>query len=134
MNGNHVEIEGNLVRDPELKFTPSGKAVCTCSVARSYRVGGPDGEEQVDYFDFVAFDQLSENIVLSLSKGTRVVLSGTLKQNRWTTDDGQNRSRVEIRVDAIGPSLRWASASVTKNEKAAPQAELAPEDGVEVGF
>lgn len=104
-------IVGNITRDPELKYTNSGIAFATFSVAVNDKVGD---REETSYFDCVAWREQGENIAESVSKGTRVVVLGHLRQRSWKTEDGSNRSRVEVVVDEIGPALRWATASVTK--------------------
>lgn len=119
-NGNTVEIVGNLTRDPELRFTPSGSQVATFGLAVNRRWRNQqtnDWEEQVSFFDVVCWRELAENVCESLTKGTRVMVSGRLEQRSWTTEQGDKRSKVEIVADEIGPSLRWATAEVTKIER-----------------
>jgi single-strand DNA-binding protein len=119
-NGNTVEIVGNLTRDPELRFTPSGQQVATFGVAVNRRWRNQqtnDWEEQVSFFDVVCWRELAENVCESLTKGARVMVSGRLDQRSWTTDGGEKRSKIEIVADEIGPSLRWATAEVTKIER-----------------
>jgi single-strand DNA-binding protein len=119
-NGNTVEIVGNLTRDPELRFTPSGQQVATFGVAVNRRWRNQqtnDWEEQVSFFDVVCWRELAENVCESLTKGTRVMVSGRLDQRSWTTDNGEKRSKIEIVADEVGPSLRWATAEVTRIER-----------------
>ena len=71
-----------------------------------------DGE--TSYFDVTCFRELAENVAESISKGTRVIVSGTLRQRSWETPDGDKRSKVEIIADEVGPSLRWATASIER--------------------
>ncbi len=112
---NTVTVVGNLTRDPELRFTPSGAAVANFGLAWNRK--GRDGEEVVSFFDITAWNQLAENVSECLSKGMRVVVYGRLDQRSWETQDGERRSKVEIVADEVAPSLRWATAEVTRNER-----------------
>ncbi len=119
-NGNNVELIGNITRDPELRFTPSGAAVANFGLAVNRRWQNRqtnEWEEQVSFFDIVAWRELAENVAESLTKGSRVMVSGRLDQRSWETDNGEKRSKVEVVADEIGPSLRWATAQVTRNER-----------------
>lgn len=131
-NGNYVEVIGNVTRDPELRFTPSGAANCNLSIAVNRRWKNKqtdEWEEVVSFFDVVCWRELAENVAESIVKGTRIMVSGRLDQRTWENDQNEKRSKVEIVADEIGPSLRWASAQVTRNERsdrtqsAAPAAE-----------
>jgi single-strand DNA-binding protein len=102
-------IVGNLTRDPELRFTPSGLAVASLSVAVNRKRGE---EEVVSFFDVTAFGTLAEN-VCELGKGTRVIVVGRLEQRSWE-QDGNKRSKVELVADSIGPDVRWATVTVTR--------------------
>lgn len=116
--GNNITVVGNLTRDPELRFTNSGMAVATCGMAVNYRRQKQgEWEEEVSFFDVTAFGDLGENVAESLNKGNRIIVSGRLQQRSWETQDGDKRSKVEIVADEIGPSLRWATADVTKTER-----------------
>jgi len=118
--GNTVELIGNITRDPELRFTASGAAMATFGLAVNRRWRNQqtnDWEEQVSFFDVVCWRDLAENASDSLTKGTRVMVSGRLEQRSWETDNGDKRSKVEVIADEIGPSLRWATAEVTKSER-----------------
>ena len=108
-------IEGSLTRDPELKFTNNGKAVCNFSVAVNRKKGD---EEYVSYFDCTAFGSQAENIANSHTKGSRVVLFGTLTQDRFETQDGQKRSAVKLLVDSIGTSVRFGTTTYSKTGQA----------------
>jgi single-strand DNA-binding protein len=122
-NGNHVSITGNLTRDPELRFTPSGQATASFGVAVNRRWQNRqtgDWDEATSYFDVVCWGQLAENAAQSLGRGTRVVVSGRLDQRSWETQEGERRSKIEITADEVAPSLRWATASVSKNERRSP--------------
>ncbi|MDH3754839.1 MAG: single-stranded DNA-binding protein [Acidimicrobiia bacterium] len=112
---NTVTVVGNVTRDPELRFTPSGAAVTTFGVAWNRK--GRDGQEdQVSFFDVTCWRQLAENVSESLTKGSRVVVYGRLDQRSWENQDGDKRSKVEIIADDVAPSLKWASAEITRNE------------------
>ena len=122
-NGNHITIVGNLTRDPELRFTPSGQATATFGVAVNRRWQNrqtQEWEEATSFFDVVSWGQLAENTAQSLTRGTRVMVSGRLDQRSWENQEGEKRSKIEITADEIGPTLRWATVSVTKNERRAP--------------
>ncbi|MCE2531977.1 MAG: single-stranded DNA-binding protein [Acidimicrobiia bacterium] len=114
---NTVSIVGNVTRDPELRFTPSGAPVCTFGVAwnRRYERGGEQVED-VSFFDVTCWRSLAENVAESITKGTRVIVYGRLDQRSWETPDGEKRNKVEIVADEVAPSLRWASAQVNRNE------------------
>jgi single-strand DNA-binding protein len=119
-NGNNVTVIGNCTRDPELRFTPSGMAVATFGVAVNRRWQNRstnEWEEAVSFFDVTAWQQLAENVSESVQKGTRVVVAGRLDQRSWETQDGEKRSKVEIVADEIAPSLRYATATIVKNER-----------------
>lgn len=118
---NSTTIIGNITRDPELRFTPSGTAVCQIGVAVN-RVWTDrqtnERKEEVSFFDVVCWDTLAENVGESLQKGDRVMVSGSLQQRSWEDKDtGDKRSKVEIKADEIGPSLRWATAATQRNAK-----------------
>lgn len=120
MPSNSVTIIGNCTRDPDLKFTPSGVAVATFGVAVNRRWQNRstnEWEEAVSFFDVTTWQQLAENVSESVTKGTRVVVTGRLDQRSWETQDGDKRSKVEIVADDVAPSLRYATAEVTKNER-----------------
>ena len=122
-NGNHVSIVGNITRDPELRFTPSGQATATFGVAVNRRWQNrqnQEWEEATSFFDVVCWGQLAENAAQSLSKGTRVLVSGRLDQRSWETSEREKRSKIEITADEVAPSLRWATVTITKNERRSP--------------
>lgn len=119
-NGNSVTLVGNATRDPELRYTPSGAPVATFGLAVNRRWQNRqtnEWEEAVSFFDIVCWRELAENVVESITKGTRILVTGRLEQRSWDTQEGEKRSKVEIIADEIGPSLRWASAQVTRNER-----------------
>ena len=128
-NGNHVSIVGNLTRDPELRFTPSGQATATFGVAVNRRWQNRqtnEWEEVTSFFDVVCWAQLAENAAQSLTKGTRVLVSGRLDQRSWETPEHERRSKIEITADEVAPSLRYATASITRNERRTPETAGAP--------
>jgi len=118
--GNSVDLVGNITRDPELRFTPGGMAVAQFGLAVNRRRqdrNTNEWKEETSFFDVVAYGTLAENISESLSRGSRVLVQGRLEQRSWETQDGDRRSKIEVVADEIGPSLRWATAEVTKNER-----------------
>jgi single-strand DNA-binding protein len=118
MPDNSITLIGNITRDPELKFLNSGQASVRFGLAvnRRYQRNG-ETVEQVSFFDVVAYQSLAENVANSLTRGTRVMVTGRLEQRSWETPDGDKRSVVEVNADDIAPSLRFASAAVTKNPR-----------------
>jgi single-strand DNA-binding protein len=120
MAANHVTLIGNLVDDPELRFTPSGVAMAKIrfAVNRRYQRNG-EWQEETSFFGGTLWRDAAENAAESLTKGMRVIVTGRLEQRTWETQEGDKRSIVEISVDEIGPSLRWATASVTRSPRAA---------------
>ena len=112
---NTVTVVGNVTRDPELRFAQSGMAIASFGLAWNRR--RQDQEDEVSFFDVTCFRQLAENVAESLKKGARVVVYGTLQQRSWENDQGDRRSKVEILADDVAPSLKWATAAVTKNER-----------------
>ncbi len=116
---NTVTIIGNLVEDPELRFTPSGVAMAKIRVAvnRRWRDRNNEWQEETSFFGGTCWRDMAENVAESLQKGARVMISGSLEQRTWETQDGDRRSVVELRIDELGPSLRWATASVTRTTR-----------------
>jgi single-strand DNA-binding protein len=118
MADNSITLVGNLTRDPELRFTTGGRGVASFGIAvgRRYQVNG-EWQEQTSYFNIVAWGQLGENAASSLTKGMRVVVSGRLEQREYQNREGEKRTAIEINADEVGPSLRWATASVERNPR-----------------
>src|SRR5437762_8636669 len=115
-----VTIVGNLTRDPEIRYTTGGAAKASFGVAVSRRWQtrqSQEWEEQTSFFNVVCWREMAENVSESLGKGARVVVSGRLEQRSWETENGEKRSVIEIVADDVGPSLRWATAQVTRNER-----------------
>ena len=120
MADNTVTVIGNVTRDPELRFTPSGQAIATFGLAVNRRWQNrqtQEWEEQVSFFDITCWAQLGQNVADTLVKGSRAIVTGRLEQRSWETDQGDKRSKVEIIADEVGPSLRWATADITRNER-----------------
>jgi single-strand DNA-binding protein len=127
-NGNNVALVGNITRDPELRFTPTGQATATFGLAVNRRWQNrqtQEWEEATSFFDVVCWREMAENAAESLTKGTRVMVTGRLDQRSWETADGEKRTKIEVVADEIGPSLRWATAQVTRNERRGPGHESA---------
>jgi len=115
-----VTIVGNITRDPELRFTNTGRANANFGVAVNRRWQNRQSgewEEQVSFFNVVAWGDMGENIAATCTKGTRVIVTGRLEQRSYETQNGEKRSVVEIIADEVGPSLRWAQASIQRNER-----------------
>jgi len=113
-----ITIVGNLVDDPELRFTPSGAAVAKFTIASTPRFLDKATNEwkQGDslFLSCNVWRQVAENVAESLTRGMRVIVQGRLKQRSYETKEGEKRTVYEIEVEEVGPSLRWASAKVTK--------------------
>lgn len=123
-----VTVVGNITRDPELRFTPSGQANAKFGVAVNRRWQNKqtsEWEEQVSFFDVVCWRELAENVSESLTKGSRVVVTGRLEQRSWE-QDGQKRYAVEIIADEVAPSLRWATVTIVKVERSENTPRPAP--------
>lgn len=131
MTDNAIAIAGNITRTPELRFTPTGAAVATFGVAvnRRWRNQRNEWEEETSFFDVVCWRDLAEHVAESIDKGTRVVVTGRLQQRSWETDAGEKRSKVEVLADEVGPSLRWATATVQRVERTTSDTpKLAPDE------
>src|ERR1700751_1661881 len=101
-NGNHVTVVGNLTRDPELRFTPTGQATASFGLAVNRRWQNRQTqawEEQTSVFEIVGWRELAENGGESIQRGTRVIVSGRLEQRSWEAQDGDKRSRIEVIAD-----------------------------------
>lgn len=124
-----ITIVGTATRDVELRFSASGMAVAGFGIAVNDRQKNKDTGQWEDgepsFYDVTAFGQFAENVAESVRKGTRVVVFGTLKQDRWEKD-GQKHSKHKIIADAIGPDLRFATASVNKAERSSGGGRQAP--------
>ncbi|WP_394933994.1 single-stranded DNA-binding protein [uncultured Ilumatobacter sp.] len=112
---NTVTLTGNLTKDPELRYTTGGRGVASFGLAvnRRYQVNG-EWQEQVSFFNVVAWADLGENAAASLHKGNRIVVTGRLEQRSFETREGEKRNVTEVIADDLGPSLRWAQAQVER--------------------
>jgi single-strand DNA-binding protein len=110
-----ITVVGNIATEPELRFTPGGKAVCGFTVAQTPRT--KDGDQWVDgtttWLRCSVWDKYAENVAESLQKGHRVIVQGRLSTREYEKD-GEKRTSLELQVDAIGPELRWATVRVDK--------------------
>ncbi|PPI89019.1 single-stranded DNA-binding protein [Nocardia nova] len=113
-----LTVTGNLTDSPELRFTPAGAAVANFTVASTPRYFDRNAGEWKDgdplFLRCNLWRQAAENLAESLSRGARVIVTGRLKQRSFTTREGDKRTVVELDVDEIGPSLRYATATVTR--------------------
>jgi single-strand DNA-binding protein len=113
-----LTVVGNLTADPELRFTPSGAAVANFTVASTPRVMDRQTNEWKDgealFMRCNVWRQAAENVAETLTRGARVIVTGRLKQRSYETKEGEKRTVVELEVDEIGPSLRYATAKVNK--------------------
>ncbi len=113
-----ITVVGNLVDDPELRFTPSGAAVANFRIASTPRTFDRQTNEWKDgdalFLSCSVWRQAAENVAESLQKGMRVVIQGRLKQRSYETREGEKRTVVELEVDEVGPSLAFATAKVTR--------------------
>jgi single-strand DNA-binding protein len=113
-----ITVIGNLTDDPELRFTPSGAAVAKFRVASTPRYMDRQSGEWKDgeplFLSCTVWRQAAENVAESLQRGARVIVSGRLRQRSYETREGEKRTVIELEVDEIGPSLRYATAKVQK--------------------
>lgn len=113
-----ITVVGNLPADPELRFTPSGAAVANFTVASTPRIYDRQSGEWKDgealFLRCNIWREAAENVAESLTRGARVIVTGRLKQRSFETREGEKRTVVEVEVDEIGPSLRYATAKVNK--------------------
>jgi single-strand DNA-binding protein len=113
-----ITVIGNLTSDPELRWTPSGAAVANFTIASTPRTLDRQTQEWKDgealFLRCSVWRQAAENVAESLTRGSRVMAQGRLKQRSYETKEGENRTVIELEVDEIGPSLRYATATVAK--------------------
>lgn len=116
-----ITVVGNLTADPELRFTPSGAAVASFTVASTPRTFDRQSNEWKDgetlFMRCSVWREAAENVAESLTKGTRVIVQGRLVQRSFETREGEKRTVVEMQVDEVGPSLRYATAKVTRSQR-----------------
>lgn len=121
---NFVQIIGNVTRDPELRYTTGGAAVCSFGIAYTPRRRNANGDwedGETSFFNCSAWRDLGENIAASISKGNRVVVTGSVRARDWEDRDGNKRTSIEIDVDECAPSLRWAQAQIERTSRSAGQ-------------
>jgi single-strand DNA-binding protein len=116
-----ITVVGNLTADPELRFTPSGAAVASFTIASTPRTFDRNSNEWKDgealFLRCSIWRQAAENVAESLTRGMRVIASGRLKQRSYETREGEKRTVIELDVDEVGPSLKYASAKVNKTQR-----------------
>ncbi|MFI2231597.1 single-stranded DNA-binding protein [Nocardia fusca] len=116
-----ITVIGNLTADPELRFTPAGAAVANFTVASTPRIFDRNTNEWKDgealFLRCNIWREAAENVAESLTRGSRVIVSGRLKQRSFETREGEKRTVVELEVDEVGPSLRYATAKVNKTSR-----------------
>jgi single-strand DNA-binding protein len=113
-----ITVAGNLTRDPEVRFTSTGKSVASFSVAssRSFR-RGDQWEEETSFVDVTAWEALGENVAQSLRKGDRVIVTGDFKQDEYVGKDGETKRVWKLTADEVGASLKRATVSVERIER-----------------
>lgn len=120
-NDIQITVIGNLISDPEMRFTPSGSAVANFTIASTPRSFDRQSNEWKDgetvFLRSSIWREAAENVAESLVKGTRVVAQGLLKSRSFETKEGEKRTVFEFEIDEIGPSLKWASAKVTRTQR-----------------
>ena len=117
---NQITIVGNLTDDPELRYTSNGAAVANFRVAYSTRIRDAAGnwtDGETSFFTVNCWRALAENAAETLTRGTRVVVTGRLKQRSWENQEGEKRSAVEVEADEVGPSLKWATAKIERQTR-----------------
>ncbi|MEO6713303.1 MAG: single-stranded DNA-binding protein [Mycobacteriales bacterium] len=116
-----ITVVGNLTADPELRFTPNGSAVANFTVASTPRILDKTTNEWKDgealFMRCSVWRQAAENIAESLTRGARVIVTGRLKQRSYDTKEGEKRTVIELDVDEVGPSLKYATAKVNKTSR-----------------
>ena len=116
-----ITVVGNLTADPELRFTPSGAAVASFTVASTPRTFDRQSNEWKDgealFLRCSIWRQAAENVAESLQRGMRVVVQGRLQQRSYETREGEKRTVIEMQVDEVGPSLRYATAKVNRTQR-----------------
>jgi single-strand DNA-binding protein len=116
-----ITVIGNLTNDPELRFTPSGSAVANFTIASTPRTFDRASSEWKDgetlFLRAAVWREAAENVAGSLTKGMRVIVSGRLKSRSYETKEGEKRTVIELEVDEIGPSLRYANAKVNRTQR-----------------
>ena len=115
-----ITVVGNLTADPELRFQPSGAGVSNFTIASTPRTFDRQANEWKDgealFLRASVWREFAEHVAGSLTKGSRVIASGRLKQRSYETKEGEKRTTMELEIDEIGPSLRYATAQVTRSQ------------------
>lgn len=125
-NVNTVALSGNLTRDPEVKTLPSGTSVCETGIAVNRSRKDPNGDgylEEVSFFDLVIWSGFGELVGRKARKGDSVVITGRLEQQRWTTDNDENRSKVRVTVDQMDGDWQFRSKD-EENQPGGEQTQL----------
>jgi single-strand DNA-binding protein len=128
-----VTVVGNLTAEPEIKTTKTGSSVLKVGVAvnRRWKNKQDEWEEETSFFDVNAWGELADNVAASLSKGSRVLVSGRLEQQTWENKEGQKQSKVVLVADDIGVSLRKAQVTgINKTGQQAQQQKQAPKNAI----
>ncbi|MGH9129011.1 MAG: single-stranded DNA-binding protein [Acidimicrobiales bacterium] len=114
-----IHLTGNIVRTPELRFTPSGQAVTNFSIAENRRYQDSSGEwqESTSFFDVVAWADLAENVAQSLHQGDRATITGRIEQRSWETPEGDKHSKLEVTATDVAASVRFATVTVAKVDR-----------------
>ena len=124
-NETTITVVGNLTNDPELRFTPSGSAVANFTIASTPRTFDKNTNEYKDgetlFLRSSVWREAAENVAESLTKGTRVIATGKLKSRSYETKEGDKRTVIELEIDEIGPSLRYANAKVNRTQRSGSQ-------------
>ena len=116
-----ITVIGNLTNDPELRFTPSGSPVANFTIASTPRTFDKNSNEWKDgetlFLRAAVWKEAAENVAESLTKGMRVIIEGRLKSRSYETKEGEKRTVIELEVDEIGPSLKYANAKVNRTQR-----------------
>jgi single-strand DNA-binding protein len=132
-----ITVIGNLTSDPELRWTPSGAAVANFTIASTPRTLDRETQEWKDgealFLRCSVWRQAAENVAESLTRGSRVMAQGRLKQRSFDTKEGEKRTVIELEVDEIGPSLRYATATVSKAARSGNGPGGGPGSGIGAG-
>ena len=128
---NKVQLIGNLTRDPELRYTPNGNAVCTFGMAtnRTWTTDSGEKREEVDFHRIVAWNKLAELCSQFLTKGRKVYVEGRLSTRNWTGQDGSQKSTTEVVIDdmILLDNKQGASHQAVRSEESEPEAEMPAE-------
>jgi single-strand DNA-binding protein len=116
---NQVTLVGNLTDDPELKFTANGAAVANFRLAVTPRVREGDSwkDGETSFFRINVWRQMAENVAETMTKGSRAVVVGRLRQRSWETPEGEKRTVTEVEADEVAPSLKFATAKVERSSR-----------------